>query len=153
MLEIFWRLNDLILSCVLCKCFLYHVYYIPCFAIHFLRIICRVQSSKLQAVTTFCQHPIVLVHFPMTSSSSKSTSRITQQPSTMPSDTPMPSSFDNDRYFVRCALIITTLTRSRDFYEENRLQKLTRRLKEEPLIPFGEHTIMLHFTDRRQQLS
>jgi hypothetical protein len=29
------------------------------------------------------------------------------------------------------------LTFSSDFYEENRLQKLTRRLKEEPLIPLG----------------
>ncbi|CAD6447757.1 cc278e95-1b57-41d8-a488-07dd1ae4b1e7 [Sclerotinia trifoliorum] len=39
----------------------------------------------------------------------------------MPSNTPLPSSFDGDT----------------DFYEENRLQKLTRRLKEEPLIPLG----------------
>ncbi len=27
----------------------------------------------------------------------------------------------------------------RDFYEENRWQKLGRRLKEEPLIPIGSH--------------
>lgn len=33
----------------------------------------------------------------------------------------MPSSFDDDA----------------DFYDENRFQKFTRRLKEEPLIPFG----------------
>ncbi|APA07329.1 hypothetical protein sscle_02g020990 [Sclerotinia sclerotiorum 1980 UF-70] len=39
----------------------------------------------------------------------------------MPSNTPLPSSFDGDT----------------DFYEENRWQKLTRRLKEEPLIPLG----------------
>jgi len=37
------------------------------------------------------------------------------------SGTPLPSSFDGDS----------------DFYEENRWQKLTRRLKEEPLIPLG----------------
>ena len=37
------------------------------------------------------------------------------------SDAPIPSSFDSDP----------------DFYNENRFQKLTRRLKEEPLIPFG----------------
>ncbi|RDW82514.1 hypothetical protein BP6252_03626 [Coleophoma cylindrospora] len=37
------------------------------------------------------------------------------------SSTPLPSSFDGDS----------------DFYEENRWQKLTRRLKEEPLIPLG----------------
>ena len=37
------------------------------------------------------------------------------------SDTPVPSSFDSDP----------------DFYNENRFQKFTRRLKEEPLIPFG----------------
>lgn len=37
------------------------------------------------------------------------------------SDAPLPSSFDDDV----------------DYYNENRLQKFTRRLKEEPLIPFG----------------
>ncbi|KAH8816408.1 hypoxia induced protein conserved region-domain-containing protein [Xylogone sp. PMI_703] len=37
------------------------------------------------------------------------------------SDNPLPSSFDGNS----------------DFYEENRWQKLTRRLKEEPLIPLG----------------
>ena len=37
------------------------------------------------------------------------------------SDAPVPSSFDGDA----------------DFYNENRFQKFTRRLKEEPLIPFG----------------
>ncbi|KAI9743550.1 MAG: Respiratory supercomplex factor 1, mitochondrial [Claussenomyces sp. TS43310] len=37
------------------------------------------------------------------------------------SSNPLPSSFDNDK----------------EFYEENALQKLTRRLKEEPLIPLG----------------
>ena len=36
-------------------------------------------------------------------------------------DAPLPSSFDGDR----------------DFYEESRWQKFTRRLKEEPLIPIG----------------
>ncbi|MCJ1357033.1 MAG: Respiratory supercomplex factor 1, mitochondrial [Icmadophila ericetorum] len=36
-------------------------------------------------------------------------------------DTPLPSSFDDNS----------------DFYEENRWQKFSRRLKEEPLIPFG----------------
>ncbi|EDN98250.1 hypothetical protein SS1G_13108 [Sclerotinia sclerotiorum 1980 UF-70] len=47
----------------------------------------------------------------------------------MPSNTPLPSSFDGDT----------------DFYEENRWQKLTRRLKEEPLIPLGKstHTLTL----------
>ncbi|KAB8290458.1 hypothetical protein EYC80_010889 [Monilinia laxa] len=39
----------------------------------------------------------------------------------MSNNTPLPSSFDGDT----------------DFYEENRWQKLTRRLKEEPLIPLG----------------
>jgi len=39
----------------------------------------------------------------------------------MSNNTPLPSSFDDDN----------------EFYEENRLQKLTRRLKEEPLIPLG----------------
>ncbi|ATZ45200.1 Bcrcf1 [Botrytis cinerea B05.10] len=39
----------------------------------------------------------------------------------MSNSTPLPSSFDGDT----------------DFYEENRWQKLTRRLKEEPLIPLG----------------
>ncbi|KAL9064642.1 MAG: hypothetical protein Q9161_008729 [Pseudevernia consocians] len=37
------------------------------------------------------------------------------------SDAPLPSSFDSDP----------------DFFDENRWQKFTRRLKEEPLIPFG----------------
>ncbi|GME41619.1 putative mitochondrial hypoxia responsive domain protein [Neofusicoccum parvum] len=37
------------------------------------------------------------------------------------SDAPLPSSFDGDE----------------DFYSENRMQKLTRRLREEPLIPLG----------------
>ena len=37
------------------------------------------------------------------------------------SDAPLPSSFDDDV----------------DFYDENRFRKFTRRLKEEPLIPFG----------------
>ncbi|KAF2140893.1 uncharacterized protein K452DRAFT_251677 [Aplosporella prunicola CBS 121167] len=37
------------------------------------------------------------------------------------SDAPLPSSFDGNE----------------DFYSENRWQKLTRRLKEEPLIPLG----------------
>ncbi|KAI9712160.1 MAG: Respiratory supercomplex factor 1, mitochondrial [Candelaria pacifica] len=37
------------------------------------------------------------------------------------SGAPLPSSFDNDR----------------DFYEENRWQKFSRRLREEPLIPLG----------------
>lgn len=31
----------------------------------------------------------------------------------------------------------------RDFYEENRWQKLTRRIKEEPLIPFGTYPYQL----------
>lgn len=35
--------------------------------------------------------------------------------------------------FLHCPLIKNVS----DFYEENRFQKLTRRLKEEPLIPFG----------------
>lgn len=39
----------------------------------------------------------------------------------MAPDAPLPSSFDGDE----------------DFYSENRLQKLTRRLREEPLIPLG----------------
>ncbi|KAM3069150.1 Respiratory supercomplex factor 1, mitochondrial [Clarireedia jacksonii] len=39
----------------------------------------------------------------------------------MSSNTPMPSSFDGDN----------------EFYEENRWQKFSRRLKEEPLIPLG----------------
>ncbi|MCJ1230716.1 Respiratory supercomplex factor 1, mitochondrial [Toensbergia leucococca] len=39
----------------------------------------------------------------------------------MSSNSPLPSSFDGDT----------------DFYEENRMQKLWRRLKEEPLIPIG----------------
>lgn len=39
----------------------------------------------------------------------------------MSSDTPPPSSFDGDA----------------DFYEESRLKKLARRLKEEPLVPLG----------------
>ncbi|KAF5878887.1 putative hypoxia induced family protein [Botrytis fragariae] len=39
----------------------------------------------------------------------------------MSNNTPLPSSFDGNT----------------DFYEENRWQKLTRRLKEEPLIPLG----------------
>lgn len=39
----------------------------------------------------------------------------------MASDAPLPSSFDGDE----------------DFYSENRLQKLTRRLREEPLVPLG----------------
>jgi hypothetical protein len=33
--------------------------------------------------------------------------------------------------------IETSLTYPREFYEENRWQKLTRRLKEEPLVPLG----------------
>jgi hypothetical protein len=37
---------------------------------------------------------------------------------------------------LQCPIIATTNLYS-EFYEENRLQKLTRRLKEEPLIPFG----------------
>ncbi|OJD29493.1 mitochondrial hypoxia responsive domain containing protein [Diplodia corticola] len=37
------------------------------------------------------------------------------------SDAPLPSSFDGNE----------------DFYSENRMQKLTRRLREEPLIPLG----------------
>ncbi|ESZ97276.1 putative Altered inheritance of mitochondria protein 31, mitochondrial [Sclerotinia borealis F-4128] len=40
----------------------------------------------------------------------------------MSNNTPLPSSFDGDT----------------DFYEENRWQKLTRRFKEEPLIPLGK---------------
>jgi hypothetical protein len=32
-----------------------------------------------------------------------------------------------------------------EFYEENRLQKLTRRLKEEPLIPFGTYSFPIDF--------
>ncbi|OCK79832.1 altered inheritance of mitochondria protein 31, mitochondrial [Lepidopterella palustris CBS 459.81] len=39
----------------------------------------------------------------------------------MASDAPLPSSFDGDS----------------EFYSENRMQKLTRRLREEPLIPLG----------------
>jgi len=39
----------------------------------------------------------------------------------MSSDTPLPSSFDEDA----------------DFFEESWPKKLTRRLKEEPLVPLG----------------
>ncbi|KAI9645305.1 Respiratory supercomplex factor 1, mitochondrial [Ciborinia camelliae] len=48
----------------------------------------------------------------------------------MSNSTPLPSSFDGDT----------------DFYEENRWQKLTRRLKEEPLIPLGM-TSRLYISD------
>lgn len=44
-----------------------------------------------------------------------------KSPRKMSSDTPPPSSFDGDT----------------DFYEESRLKKLGRRLKEEPLVPLG----------------
>ena len=54
------------------------------------------------------------------------------------SDAPLPSSFDSDTYRKTFPEDKFSLIRiSRDFYDENRLQKFTRRLKEEPLIPIG----------------
>ncbi len=43
----------------------------------------------------------------------------------------MSSRFSGDSGMLRIGV--------RDFYEENRWQKLGRRLKEEPLIPIGSH--------------
>ncbi|CCU81864.1 mitochondrial hypoxia responsive domain containing protein [Blumeria hordei DH14] len=43
---------------------------------------------------------------------------------------PLPSSFDGNR-------CVNSSDASSDFYEENRFQKLTRRLRQEPLIPLG----------------
>ena len=41
------------------------------------------------------------------------------------------------RFIAPLLLVFTSLTAPRDFHEENPWQKLTRRIKEEPLIPFG----------------
>jgi Hypoxia induced protein conserved region len=68
----------------------------------------------------------------------------------MSNNNPLPSSFDGDKYVHPIAMFyydlpiypiihrpsITNPLPS-EFYEESRLQKFTRRLKEEPLIPFG----------------
>lgn len=53
-------------------------------------------------------------------------------------DAPMPSSFDGDKYPLPTPSKYHQLTQPpRDFYEENRWQKFSRRLKEEPIIPLG----------------
>lgn len=56
------------------------------------------------------------------------------------SNNPLPSSFDGNEYdSLTVTRYDSELANSyvSEFYEENRWQKFSRRLKEEPLIPFG----------------
>ena len=62
------------------------------------------------------------------------------------SNNPIPSSFDSDPYVLSLPTLAASVYSlyhadfiflNSGFYEENRWQKFTRRLKEEPLIPIG----------------
>jgi hypothetical protein len=56
------------------------------------------------------------------------------------SNAPLPSSFDGNTYghlFEELYLKKSLRWSYSDFYEENRWEKFSRRLREEPLIPLG----------------
>jgi hypothetical protein len=53
-----------------------------------------------------------------------------------------PSSFDGDKFVIAPRVFDVTNSTFREFYEETRFQKFTRKLRQEPLIPFGKRAAL-----------